>query len=95
LFEHAVRGGRRSLGDGARGLVEGEAADFFVPPRMPAIAAGPDPDVVLDAWIFGSRDPAVEATWCAGRKLVSQGRHVARPALQAAFERATASLADP
>ncbi len=94
LFEHAVRGGRRSLGDSACGLVEGGPADFFVPPRMPAIAAEPDPDVVLDAWIFGSRSAPVEATWCAGRKLVSQGRHVARPALEAAFERAMVSLAN-
>lgn len=95
LFEHAVHGGRRSLGDSARGLVKGESADFFAPPRMPAVAASPDPDVVLDAWIFASRNPAVEATWCAGRKLVLQGRHIARPALEAAFERAMATLADP
>ncbi len=45
-------------------------------------------DALLDGWIFAARGGAVESVWRRGRKVVSEGRHVARDAIAGRYRAA-------
>jgi formimidoylglutamate deiminase len=81
LFEQAFRGGAQALGAGPSGLTVGAPADIV------ALAAdGPaERDGLLDQWIFARG--SVQTVWRAGRKVVDQGRHVGRDAINARYRR--------
>ena len=42
-------------------------------------------DALLDAWIFASAGNLVHSVWIGGRKVVAEGRHVARDEIRARF----------
>jgi cytosine/adenosine deaminase-related metal-dependent hydrolase len=88
LYRQAVSGGARSLGGGGHLRTRGEAA--FVSLDTSACAC-PSRASLLDHWIF-SDSIRVDSVWVAGRKLVSQGRHIRRDQTFAAYQRTMTDL---
>lgn len=87
VFSRASAGGGRAVGHPFVGLAAGGPADVV------ELAAGYDSltarergDAVLDRFVFGRA--AVGRVWVAGRRVVADGRHVGRAAIEAAFRRA-------
>ncbi|MBB5694061.1 formimidoylglutamate deiminase [Muricoccus pecuniae] len=79
LFEAALAGGSRALGEEAPALRPGAPADLVALRPAPGITE----DEALDHWIFAAADRGVDTVWCAGRAVVREGRHVARDAIEA------------
>lgn len=88
LFRQAVSGGALSLGGGGHLREGGQAA--FVSLDVSACAC-PSRESLLDQWIF-SDTIRVDSVWVAGRKLVSQGRHIRRDQTFAAYRRTMTEL---
>ena len=88
LYDRALAGGAQAGGMEA-GLVVGAWADI-VSLDVDGIAfAGRTGDAVLDSWIFGApRSGAIRSVWQAGREVVTNGRHVARDAVQTRYRQA-------
>jgi formimidoylglutamate deiminase len=87
LFEGAVRGGAQALGIDAleTGIAEGAAADFVsLNPEAPALGAR-EGDALLDSLIFAGGAGCIDGVWRAGRKLVSDGRHIDRSEIGRAY----------
>ena len=91
LFEGALLGGARATGQVA-GIVAGASADFFSLDPDAASLVSRSGDAVLDSFVFGGDRGAVDRVWCAGRKLVEQGRHQARSTIETNYRRALARL---
>ena len=87
LFEQAVFGGARALGAEAAGLTVGAPADFVVLDRDHDALVGRDGDAILDAWIFAAVGNPVRDVYRGGRRVVIDGRHVARTEVGAAWRR--------
>lgn len=88
LFDEALAGGARALGV-ETGLEAGRPADIV------ALSTSEAPwhsrDTLLDAWIFsGAVRP--DTVWVAGRKVVSEGRHLRRDAIRTAFQKTMRAL---
>jgi formimidoylglutamate deiminase len=92
LFDGALTGGARALGQGAAGLREGAAADLVsLDSHHPSLAARGG-DAILDSWIFaGAR---IDCVWRSGRKLVAAGRHMARDSAEKRYRKAMMHLLD-
>jgi formiminoglutamate deiminase len=78
LFDPMVTGGAIALGVGA-GIRIGASADIVALYTDPLGLA----DRALDRWIFGNG--SLESVWRAGRKVVSEGRHHHREAIEHRF----------
>jgi formimidoylglutamate deiminase len=76
LFDAVVSGGARAAGHETSGIVPGARADLFsldvTAPALQGLAGDP----LLDAWIFSSRERAVDCVWRGGAQVVRAGRHV-------------------
>ncbi|MHC9084065.1 formimidoylglutamate deiminase [Luteimonas sp. RIT-PG2_3] len=91
LFEAALQGGAQALGV-ATGLKVGAPADLVeLDPSHPALVARHG-DAILDSWLFAARNGAVKSVWRQGRRLVAEGRHVARERIQARYQQALSAL---
>jgi formiminoglutamate deiminase len=90
LFIHAQRGGERALGaTGASGISAGAPADCVsLEAHMPA---GAGDDALLDTFVFGA-GVRIQHVWRAGRRVVVEGAHVARPAVESRYRAALARL---
>ncbi len=90
LFDGALAGGARALGQGAPGLREGASADLVsFDPNHPSLTGRSD-NAILDSWIFaGARTDCV---WRFGRKVVTGGRHYGREAAEARYRTAMRRL---
>lgn len=93
LFDEAAIGGARALGRDAGRLAVGARADLVVLDAAAPDLAGRDGDALLDGWIFASRRELVRDVWSAGRRVVVDGAHVARPAAERAWRRTLERLA--
>lgn len=89
LFDAAVKGGRIALGVPAGGLVAGSPADFVS--LVDDVQVEENGDRVLDRWIF-AQGIRVDDVWAAGRKVVSDGRHVRRKEVFRDFRRVMRTL---
>jgi len=90
LFAHAQRGGDRALGVAApAGISAGAPADCMSLRADSLMDAGED--ALLDAFVFAG-GVAVEHVWRAGRRVVVDGTHVARPAVQGRYRAALGRL---
>jgi len=87
LFEAALDGGARALGQGPAGLAVGAAADIVALDAAHPSLAGRAGDALLGAWIFAARGGAVERVWRGGRKVVEAGRHVNRDEIVRGYRR--------
>ena len=50
-------------------------------------------DTILDGWIFASGDGVVRDVFAGGRRVVKEGRHIAREQLLAQFQATMTALA--
>lgn len=91
LFDGALSGGARALGQDVAGLVTGAAADFIsLDAGHPSLATKRG-DAILDAFIFAGQR-MVDGVWRRGRRVVSGGRHVVRDAVAARYRLALGTL---
>lgn len=75
LFNAALAGGARSAGQALWGLVAGARADLLVlDPQAPGLL-GVAPSHTLDAWVFATDTPRLQAVYVAGQRVLSEGRH--------------------
>lgn len=91
LFAASHRGGERALGAGAApvGLSPGASADCVALDSAETVSRD---DVWLDRFVFA--DVGIRDTWRAGRRVVANGRHVAREAVHARYRAALERLLD-
>jgi formiminoglutamate deiminase len=73
LFDGALAGGARALGQRITGLQKGAPADFISLNAADPSFAARTGDSLLDSWIFAGG--SVDCVWRSGRKEVTQGRH--------------------
>ena len=97
LFDAALAGGAQATGGGpmsggAPGLAVGQPADLFTLDPAHAALFGRSGDALLDSWIFGARNSAIDRVWRHGRCVVRTGRHVARDAIEARYRAAVRRL---
>jgi formiminoglutamate deiminase len=87
LFEGAIRGGTQALGVGPTiGIAVGAAADFVsLNPEAPPLSCRQG-DALLDSLIFAGGAGCIDGVWRAGRKLVSDGRHLERDQIARAYQ---------
>jgi formiminoglutamate deiminase len=91
LFDAAVRGGAQALGVGG-GIRIGGAVDLVsLDDRHPSLV-GKSPDTILDSWIFAAGRAAIDGVWRRGRKVVDNGRHVRREAVETQYAMALQRL---
>ena len=85
LYDAVLTGGARAVGRGSGAIRAGALADLLAldGPRAALFETGGD--AALDAWIFAGGAGWVSDVWSAGRHVVSEGRHVARGAVEAAY----------
>lgn len=92
LYEAAIIGGTRALGEVEAGLAEGAPADFLsLDAEHPALVARSG-DALLDAFVFSAQGPMIDCVWRAGQKLVEGRRHLRRDAVLARFRVVMARL---
>ncbi len=92
LFEQAARGGGRALGGVSPLLAVGAEADIVsLDVDHPSLACRRG-DALIDGWVFAARGQVVDCVWRRGRKVVAEGRHVARHAAAARYRQALAKL---
>jgi formimidoylglutamate deiminase len=81
LYREALKGGGIALGSGPSAIEAGRAADLVsLDTSHPAFFAR-NADGLLDSWLFAAGARGVDCVWRRGRKMVSNGRHVARGAI--------------
>ncbi|HEX3432061.1 MAG TPA: formimidoylglutamate deiminase [Rhizomicrobium sp.] len=80
LFEGALAGGAQSLDRLPCGIRAGASADIVSFDADDPTFAGRMGDAVLDSWIFAGGK--IDCVWRRGKKVVSGGRHSARPAAE-------------
>jgi formimidoylglutamate deiminase len=95
LCEAALAGGAQALQRPIGGLAAGLRADIVVLDDCHADLAGRAGDLWLDAWIFVIGRPVVKSVLVGGNVVVDAGRHRLRPAVEACFKRALATLGEP
>jgi formiminoglutamate deiminase len=81
LIDAALRGGSQALW-GTGGLAIGQPADVVA---FDYTVGG---DGLLDRWVFASRIAPIEGVWCRGRRVVMNGRHVDRDAVDRRYRAA-------
>jgi cytosine/adenosine deaminase-related metal-dependent hydrolase len=84
LYDAAVRGGAQALGV-MGGIQAGAPADVFSLTTDHVIFAGRSGDRVLDTFIFAGADRCIDSVWRAGRRVVSNGRHIEREKIEARY----------
>jgi formimidoylglutamate deiminase len=90
LFDAALAGGARALGQREFGIQAGGPADVISLDANHPSFFGRKGDALLDSWIFAAG--RVDCAWRGGRKLVQQGKHIAREAVAARYRRAVESV---
>jgi len=92
LFERVLDGGAAAAGLPAWGLAPGARADLLVlDMRRPGLLGAPSTHA-LDALVFATDAPALQEVWVAGCRVVVEGVHVGRVALERDFTDAMAGL---
>jgi len=92
LYENALAGGARALGEAKGGLAAGLPADMLSLEADHPALIGRSGDALLDAFVFAAQGSMVDCVWRAGRKLVERGRHRRREAVLARFRAVMAKL---
>jgi formimidoylglutamate deiminase len=87
IFEGALQGGAQASARQSGRLEVGYWADMLALDTASEHLWGRNHDAVLDSWIFAGDDRLVNDVWSAGRHMVTQGVHKARPQIVAAYKR--------
>ncbi len=91
LFDRALAAGAQACG-AETGLGVGAPADIVALDATRTVFAGRKGDALLDSWIFGAPSGSVASVWRAGARVVKDGRHIARQAVEARYRRALATV---
>jgi formiminoglutamate deiminase len=84
LYRSALAGGSQALG-GECGICIGAPADLVsLDADHPALIAR-EGDALLDGLIFAAGRDTIDCVWRRGRKVVSEGRHIARDTIRARY----------
>ena len=92
LFDAALAAGGQAAGQSHWGLCAGARADLLVLDTQAPGLLGVPTDHLLDALIFACDRPAIRDVYVAGRRMVTEGRHVQAPAIARAFGQAMGAL---
>lgn len=92
LFTASASGGAQALGRQSGEIRVGAWADLTALDADQILPFVPDDSYWLDHWIFVAGDAAIREVWSAGRAVVKDGRHIARPAIARAFRDTMARL---
>lgn len=92
LFDAALAGGHQALGSEAVGFRVGGIANIVALRPSSSASWALSPDRVLDAWVFSPGAVSVDQVWARGALLVENGRHHARDAVAARFDRTMTRL---
>jgi formimidoylglutamate deiminase len=76
LYNAASLGGAQALGIKS-GIAIGKRADIITLNLKHPSLCGRSGDKLLDSWIFAAKSDCIDAVWRNGRRLVSQGCHIA------------------
>lgn len=82
VFDACLAGGAQALDLGTAGIAPGAPADLVVLDAGHVAFAGRGGDALLDSWIFGPSAGAVAEVYVSGRRVVENGRHVARAGIE-------------
>ncbi|MEM7522230.1 MAG: formimidoylglutamate deiminase [Pseudomonadota bacterium] len=94
LLEAAAHGGAQALRRAAGAIAPGMWADLTALDDQALALCGRRGDAALDSWIFAGDDRLVTDVWSAGRRVVAEGRHIARDAVEARYRAVIARLGD-
>lgn len=92
LYLGAAQGGAQALGRDAGAIREGALADLVAIDSQAPALCGLSEARLLDGLAFAASDRVITDLWSAGRHAVREGRHIARPAIEARYRRAIADL---
>ncbi|MGE0725789.1 MAG: formimidoylglutamate deiminase [Alphaproteobacteria bacterium] len=93
IFDACAAGGAQALGRAVGALAPGRRADIVaLDPDHPAFAAARG-DGWLDGWLFAGDGRCIRDVWIGGRRVVADGRHVARDAVRGRFAWTLAAVA--
>lgn len=81
IFDAICQGGAQAAGRNCGSITEGAWADMFSLDDTNVDLIGHSGDTILDAYIFAGDDYMVKDVWSAGRKMVSDHRHIERSAI--------------
>jgi len=70
---------------GLSGFTVGASADFFSINTDDVAFAGRAGDQLLDTFIFAGGDQCIDSVWRAGRRVVSNGRHIEREKIEVRY----------
>ncbi|RFB78622.1 formimidoylglutamate deiminase [Methylovirgula sp. 4M-Z18] len=93
LFEEAAKGGAQALGLPIGKIAPGYRADITVLDNNDPTLIERSGDALLDTWIFACRRSPVRDVFIGGEKVVSDGRHHARDAVEANWRKAMRRIA--
>jgi len=85
LWTQAAQGGAQALNQPIGVLQPGNRADFVVLNKLHPRLVAHDTDTVLDAFVFGGADEAIDRVYVAGTAKVIEGRHVHAEAIAQRF----------
>lgn len=85
LFNAALAGGAQALGI-TSGIAAGMRADIITLNLEHPSLYGRSSDQLLDSWIFAANQNCIDTVWRHGRKLVSQGRHIAAEPIKTRYK---------
>ncbi|PVA08152.1 formimidoylglutamate deiminase [Thalassorhabdomicrobium marinisediminis] len=94
LFSSICAGGAQAAGRRTGRIEAGFWADLMTLDTTSEHLWGKTRNTALDAWIFAGDDRLVRDVWSAGRHLVTDGQHIARGPIVAAYKRALDDLKD-
>ncbi len=94
LYQAAILGGARALGQTAGAVAVGHRADFVVLDPDHPVLAGRNPDTLLDSFVFSAGAGAVKDVFVAGRKVIDDGAHAEDASLKPAFQDALQTIID-
>lgn len=85
LLTGALRGGAQALGQPLGALAVGHRADVVCLDMDHPDMAGRTEDLALDTWVFSQGRTAISTVYAAGRRVVENGRHLDRTAINARY----------
>ncbi len=92
LFIAAVAGGAQALAGEPPGLRVGASLDVVGLRADHVSLCGRRGDAILDGWIFAAGAAAIDQVWRRGRKVVADGRHIHKAAIEVRYRRTLRAL---
>jgi formimidoylglutamate deiminase len=85
LLAGACKGGAQALGQPLGALCVGHRADIVCLDRDHPDMTGRTDDLAVDTWVFSGGRNVVSSVYAAGRRVVENGRHIGRKAINARY----------